>query len=191
MNQDIGISGDVALLLERALPGFDARFWTRTDAYHQAYLSKEKAKGKLPELTAWADGFDPATLRHHGITSPQDNQATTVEKILQFFGVATLELELTWMQAQGVVPPEPGLHRGRAEHRALAAPDRAKRGTCHRRSLPPGSLRKAARIIPAMTNLAIPDGFTAARAALARAGVVLTFLSGESPAPESAAPPGG
>ena len=39
-----------------------------------------------------------------------------------------------------------------------------------------GALRKAARTIPAMTNLAIPDGFTAARAALAQAGVVLTFV---------------
>jgi hypothetical protein len=28
----------------------------------------------------------------------------------------------------------------------------------------PGALRKAARTIPAMTNLTIPDGFTAARA---------------------------
>ena len=63
MNQDIGISGDVALLLERALPGFDARFWTRTDAYHQAYLSKEKAKGKLPELTA---GRTASTRRPSG-----------------------------------------------------------------------------------------------------------------------------
>jgi len=38
------------------------------------------------------------------------------------------------------------------------------------------ALRKAARTIPAMTNLAIPDGFTAARAALAETGVALTFI---------------
>ncbi len=38
------------------------------------------------------------------------------------------------------------------------------------------ALRKAARTIPAMTNLAIPDGFIAARAALAETGVALTFI---------------
>ena len=38
------------------------------------------------------------------------------------------------------------------------------------------ALRKTARAIPAMTNLTIPDGFTAARAALAEAGVALTFV---------------
>jgi HTH-type transcriptional regulator/antitoxin HigA len=37
-------------------------------------------------------------------------------------------------------------------------------------------LRKAARAIPAMSNLTIPDGFTAARATLAEAGVALTFV---------------
>ena len=39
-----------------------------------------------------------------------------------------------------------------------------------------GALRAVARTIPAMTNLTIPDGFMAARAALAEAGVVLTFV---------------
>jgi HTH-type transcriptional regulator/antitoxin HigA len=177
VNQDIGISGDVALLLERALPGFDARFWTRTDAYHQAYLSKEKARGKLPELTAWADGFDPATLRHHGITSPHDNQATTVEKILQFFGVATPEaFEQTWMQ------PRVSFRRSQAftvaeQNSALWL--RLLERSAEQITVAPfraGALRKAARIIPPMTNLTIPDGFTAARAALAQAGVVLTFI---------------
>jgi hypothetical protein len=42
--------------------------------------------------------------------------------------------------------------------------------------LRPGALRKAARTVPVMTNLAVTDGFTAARAALAGAGVVLTFV---------------
>ena len=98
VNEGIGISGDVALLLERAL-GIDAQFWTRADADYQAYASKEKAKDQIPGFWAWASGFDAVTLRRHGITGPRDDQATKVEKILKFFGVASPEaFERTWMQ---------------------------------------------------------------------------------------------
>jgi len=38
------------------------------------------------------------------------------------------------------------------------------------------AMRQVARTLPAMTNLSVPDGFLAARAALAHAGVVLTFV---------------
>src|SRR5580658_3277520 len=62
VTEGIGISGDVALLLERALGG-SARFWTRADADYQAYASTQKAKDKLAEYSAWASCFDAGTLR--------------------------------------------------------------------------------------------------------------------------------
>ena len=67
VTEGIGISGDVALLLERALD-IDARFWTRADADHQAYSSKQKAKAQVQEYYAWASKFDErhlAPVRHH------------------------------------------------------------------------------------------------------------------------------
>ena len=176
VTEGIGISGDVALLLERALD-IDARFWTRADADHQAYSSKQKAKAQVQEYYAWASKFDGPTLRRHHITGPGDDPATIVEKILRFFGVASPQaFEQTWLrprvsfrrsQAFTVAEQNTALWLRLVERSAedVAVPH-----------LRPGLLRKTARTIPAMTNLTITDGFTAARAALAEAGVILTFV---------------
>lgn len=172
----IGISGDVALLLERALD-IDARFWTRADADYQAYTSKQKARAQVQEYAAWAGKFDAATLRRYGITGPGDEPATIVEKILRFFGVASPEaFEQTWLR------PRVSFRRSQAftvaEQNTALWLRLVERSAEHVTvpQLRPGLLRKAARTIPAMTNLAITDGFTAARAALAEAGVILTFV---------------
>lgn len=176
VTEGIGISGDVALLLERALD-IDARFWTRADADHQAYSSKQKAKAQVQEYYAWASKFDEATLRRYGITGPGDEPATIAENILRFFGVASPEaFEQTWLR------PRVSFRRSQAFTVAeqntalwLRLVERSSEGV-NVPQLRPGLLRKAARTIPAMTNLAITDGFTAARAALAEAGVILTFV---------------
>jgi HTH-type transcriptional regulator/antitoxin HigA len=173
---NIGISADVAVLLERAL-GIEALFWTRADADYQAFTSKQKAQSQLQDFAGWAARFDTATLHKHGITTPGDDPATRAEKILRFFEVATPEaFDQTWLrprvsfrrsQAYTVAEQNTALWLRLVEHTA-------ERATAL--SLRPGALRKAARAIPAMTPLTIPDGFTAARAALADAGVVLTFV---------------
>lgn len=176
ISRNIGISGDVALLLERAL-GIDAQFWTRADADYQAYISKEKAKAQLQEFSPWANGFDTDTLRRYDIIGPGDDATARTEKILRFFGVATPEaFEQTWIQ------PRVSFRRSQAftvgeQNTALWL--RLVERSAERITVPPlrsGALRKVARTIPAMTNLTIPDGFTTARAALAEAGVVLTFV---------------
>jgi HTH-type transcriptional regulator / antitoxin HigA len=172
----IGISGDVALLLERALDT-DARFWTRADADYQAYTSKQNAMARLPEYSAWAARFDTATLRRYSITSPGEDPAAAVEKILRFFKVASPDaFEQVWLR------PRVSFRRSQAftvaeQNTALWL--RLVERTAEPLTVPPlrpGLLRKAARTIPAMTNLSITDGFTAARAALAEAGVILTFV---------------
>lgn len=176
VNEVVGISGDVALLLELALD-VPVTFWTRLEADHQAYLSKEKAKGQFDDLTAWAAGFDLPTLIRHGITDRADGPAERVEKILKFFGVANREaFDRTWLQ------PRVSFRRSQsftvAEQNTalwLRLVDRC----AERISVEPLSataLRKVARMVPAMTNLSVADGFTAAQAALAEAGVVLTFI---------------
>ena len=178
VSENIGISGDMAILLERVL-GIDAQFWVRADADYQAYISSLKAKEQVSEYAPWAKSFDLATLERHGIVERRDNMATRAEKILKFFGVASPDaFEQTWLRPRvsfrrsksfTVHEPNTALWLRLVELSAEAASE-----------VPPlrlSVLRKIAREIPGMTSLpSIADGFTAARAALADAGVVLTFV---------------
>lgn len=177
MTETIGISADVALLLERALTTPDAQFWIRADADYQAHVSREKAKAQLQNFSEWADKFDAPTLRRYEIIAPDDKPAVKVEKILKFFGVASPEaFERTWLR------PRVSFRRSQSftvEEQNTALWLRLVERNAERVTVPPlklSHLRKVARDIPAMTNLSVTDGFIAARAALAEAGVVLTFV---------------
>lgn len=176
VNESIGITGDVAVLLERTL-GVPALFWTRAEADYQAYESKRKATANLGQHTAWANRFDAATLRRHGVISARDDATTKVEKILKLFRVATPDaFEQTWMR--------PRVSFRRSQAFAVAEQNTALWLRLVERSaedvkvaaLSTRAMRQVARTLPAMTNLSVPDGFVAARAALAEAGVVLTFV---------------
>jgi len=176
VNETIGISAEVALLLDRAL-GTSPGFWTQAEAAYQAWASWDKAKAELPELIKWARAFDKVTLRRYGITAAGDSEEVLVEKILRFFGVGSPDaFDRTWIQprvsfrrSQSFTVDQPNtalwlrLVEQSAEH--ITVPP-----------LRPGALRKVARTIPAMTNHTVPHGFTVAREALAEAGVVLTFI---------------
>jgi HTH-type transcriptional regulator/antitoxin HigA len=177
VTENIGISADIAVLLERTLGFPDTQFWIRADADYQAYLSNQKAAIQLQAFAPWASKFDHGTLTRYHIADPGDDAATNTEKILRFFGVASPEaFEQTWLR------PRVSFRRSQAfavaeQNTALwlrLVERSAQRTTV--RPLRPGALRKATRTIPAMTNLNISDGFTTARAALAEAGVILTFV---------------
>ncbi len=57
VSENIGISGDVAILLERVLD-IDAQFWVRADADYQAYISSLKAREQVNEYAQWAKSFN-------------------------------------------------------------------------------------------------------------------------------------
>jgi HTH-type transcriptional regulator/antitoxin HigA len=177
VNQSIGITGDVAVLLERALD-IPARFWTRAEADYQTFESNRRASVNLAAFTAWANRFDESTLHKHGVVSPGDDPVTKVDKILKFFQVANPEaFNKSWMQ------PRVSFRRSQAftvaeENTALWL--RLVERSAEQITMPPLSmraLRKVARALPRMTILSVTDGFVAARAALAQAGVALTFVS--------------
>jgi HTH-type transcriptional regulator/antitoxin HigA len=172
----VGISGDTAVLLERALD-IPTRFWVQADADHAAYTSSQKARAQLLEFSDWADGFDAATLDHHNIVDANDDQPTRIEKILKFFGVANPDaFDQTWIQ------PRVSFRRSQAFKVAeqntalwLRLLERAAEQV-DTEPLRPRTLRGVARAIPAMTNMSLRDGFPVVRRALAEAGVALAFI---------------
>jgi HTH-type transcriptional regulator/antitoxin HigA len=176
VKESIGVTGDVAVLLERAL-GIPAQVWTRAEADYQAFDSRRKSREALTGYASWAAKFDAATLRRHGIVGTKDDQTTKVEKILNFFHVASPEaFEQTWMrprvsfrrsQAFTVAEQNTALWLRLVERSAEDVTVATLNGK---------ALRAVARTLPSMTNLSVTDGFLAARAALAEAGVVLTFV---------------
>jgi HTH-type transcriptional regulator / antitoxin HigA len=177
VSENIGISGDMAILLERVLD-IDTQFWVRADADYQAYTSNLKAKEQVSEYVPWAEGFDLSTLERYGIAQRRDSLAARAEKILKFFGVASPDaFEQTWLlprvsfrrsQSFTVSEPNTALWLRLVERNAE---------TSEVSQLRLGVLRKVAREVPRMTSLpSITDGFTAAKSALADAGVVLSFV---------------
>ncbi|MEO3810785.1 helix-turn-helix domain-containing protein [Sphaerisporangium sp. B11E5] len=176
VKESIGISGEVAQVLERAL-GLDALFWLRADADYQAHVSRQKAVSQLLDYAEWFKGFDRPTLLRHGIIAPKEAKESAAEKVLKFFGVANpAAFEQTWQrprvsfrrsQAFDVVEQNTALWLrllDLAGHAQEAAPFKI------------GALRALTKQLPAMTNLSIVDGFTVARNALAEAGVRLVFV---------------
>ena len=176
IKQTIGISADVAILLERALD-VPADFWIKTDAAFQAYESRRRAEVALDQYREWAGKFDKGTLRRHGVIDATDRGITLVEKLLKLFQVATPSaFEQTWLhpsvsfrrsQAFTVDEPNTALWLRLVERSANDLPVAP---------FSPRLLRKVAQSIPAMTTMTVPNGFVAARAALAEAGVALTFI---------------
>lgn len=174
--QLIGISPDIAILLERAL-GVPAEMWIRADAKYQEYASRLKAADALDSYRGWAAKFDRRTLQQHEILSPGDSDTTVVDKILKFFQVATpAAYEQTWVrpsvsfrrsQAFTIDEPNTALWLRLVERSAAEVPAAA---------FNPKALRKVAKSLPGLTQMNVPDGFIAARAALAEAGVALTFV---------------
>ena len=177
VNGSIGITGDVAVRLERAL-GVAAVFWTRSDAEYQAFESTRKSKLALKEHIAWARQFDLATMRRNEIVHDGDDDATIVDKILKFFQVASPDaFEQNWIRRRV------SFRRSQAfavelSYQALwlRLVERSAEQHVDVPSLSLRELRKVSRTLPAMTAMSIADGFLAARTALLRAGVVLTFV---------------
>jgi HTH-type transcriptional regulator/antitoxin HigA len=176
VKQNVSVSPDVALLLERALD-CPPRFWSNLAAEYERNQSEAKERLKLPAYQTWARSFHMATLHRHGVLAPGDSGAAAVEKLLRFFQVASPDaFEQTW------VKPRVSFRRSQAftvaEHNTALWLRLVER-CAEKLEVSPfrtGALRKRAALIPSMTNLDIPNGFLAAQAALAEAGVVLVFV---------------
>ncbi len=176
VKSSIGISSDVAVLLERALD-VPARNWIRLESDFNAYESKRKARQKLNDYVGWAEEFDDETLWRHRIVDVGDKGVARVEKILKFFKVASPEaFEKIWLK------PEVSFRRSQAfgvVEKNTALWLRLVQRAAEQVDVPPvrpRALRGALRTVPGLTTLTVLDGFPAAKRALAEAGVVLVFV---------------
>jgi HTH-type transcriptional regulator/antitoxin HigA len=175
-NGSIGVTGDIAVRLERVL-GIPARFWTRAEAEYQAVESTRKSKEALGQYITWVNRFDQPTLLRNEIISTADDDATKVDKTLRFFQVASPEaFDKRWLRRRV------SFRRSQAftvaEHNTALWLRLVELSAAHTDAAPLNmrNVRKAAKALPAMTNLSVTDGFLAARTTLATAGVVLTFV---------------
>ncbi len=176
VKQAVGITPDVAVLLERALDT-PPRFWANIGADWEVYLSEQRASASLKDFTAWASKFDSGTLVRYGIVGRSDSLPERASKLLRFFGVANPEaFEQTWMrprvsfkrsQAYTVDEQNTALWLRLVEHCAQGIDVSPYR---------PADLRKSAAQIPAFTSMPFTTGFEAAQTSLARAGVALVFV---------------
>jgi HTH-type transcriptional regulator/antitoxin HigA len=176
IRKTIGISPDVAIVLERAL-NVSADFWNNANAAFEEFEARQRATKALANYTDWANQFDRPTLIRHRIINASDTGTTLVEKLLKFFQVATpTAFEQTWLQ--------PSVSFRRSQAFTIHEPNTAlwlrlvERSASTQPVAPfnPRLLRKAAKTIPTLTTMSVPNGFVAARAALAEAGVALTFV---------------
>jgi HTH-type transcriptional regulator/antitoxin HigA len=172
----IGITGDIAVRLERAL-GTPASFWCNVDAAWELHKSQQQAAEMLPSWTAWADAFDRPTLRRHDVIGSGDRGSPLVEKLLRWFGVASPDaFKRVWVE------PRVQFRRSHAyEVNALntALWLRLLDDCGDREDLEPyrpAALRKAVRRLLPLTALNARDGFGEAHSVLADAGVLMVFL---------------
>lgn len=195
VRQAIGVSGDVAVLLQRVLGQPSARFWTRADADYQTTLSAQRASGQLGDYHAWLSGFDAKTLLRRDIVAHGDSRDRRVEKVLEFFGVASPEafadtsaqtlVSFRRSQAFSVAEQNTALWMRLVERQAAGARDGQRADSSWKETdgiagnagkLSLRLLRRVGRMLPDYTRLGVVDGITAARDALDEAGVALCFV---------------
>jgi HTH-type transcriptional regulator/antitoxin HigA len=176
VTKSIGITGDTAVLLERALD-IPALTWLQAQADWDLWMSRQRASEASMSYLEWASGFDRATLEHHNVVDSRDEMEVVVEKLLRFFGVSSpAAFEETWIR------PRVSFRRAqkftvREQNTALwlrlvdRAASRQKVADFR-----PKALHKAARQLPALTQFPVVDGFLAARQVLAEVGVALVFV---------------
>lgn len=176
VTESIGISGDVALALERVL-GVPVDFWINSNAHYEAFLSQRRAAHRLPDYTDWALGFHQPTLERNGIVRPTDHPTKKAERLLKFFEVANPDaFARTWLQ------PRVAFRRSQhftVDHQNTALWLRLVERTAERAAVAdfrPAALRRLTPTIARLTSFSLAEGFSAARTALAETGVALSFV---------------
>lgn len=177
VKQAVGITPDVAVLLETAL-GTPHRFWSQVGADWDMHLSEQKSAKALQEAAVWAGKFDVTTLMRNAVIASTDTMVERARKVLQFFRVATpAAFDATWVKPRvSFKRSQKYTVNGQNTALWLRLVERAAEDLDIQSEYSAAKLRKAATRVPAFTTMPIVTGFEAAQAALAEAGVSLVFV---------------
>ena len=84
-----GITPETAIQFERVL-GVPASFWTNLESRYQLRMAEATDREDLATCGAWADRFPVNELVKFDLIPEPSNTAETVQKLLDFFGVASV-----------------------------------------------------------------------------------------------------
>lgn len=178
IKQKVPLSAEVALSFERAL-GLPARFWLKTEANWQAHQTAIASRASLGAFASWLNRFPLAALAARGVIGARDDVATKVEDLLRFFQVTDpTAFEKVWLQPQvNYKRSQTNKLDSYATATWVRLAERAAQGLAVAAPIYSSKeLRSAARDIRSFTTMPILEGFTAARARLWHAGVMLVFV---------------
>lgn len=172
----VGLSSDVAVLLERSL-GIDSETWTTLEVQFQHARSRQQAGLDLASYEEWATHFPRQQLIKLAIIEPADRGSTVVEKVLRFFEVASPDtFDGVWLTPVAAFRRS---QKHKIDPYATALWLRLAEVKAGEMTVPPlriGALRKAAAQLPPLTRLSFRDGFRRAQQILGAAGVRLLFV---------------
>jgi HTH-type transcriptional regulator / antitoxin HigA len=93
-----GLSADMALALEKTL-GVPARFWLAREARYQEYVARQKNDQALAKHIEWVNHFPLKEMERWGYIAPTANPMQALQRLLEFFGVATPDEFHIWWDA--------------------------------------------------------------------------------------------
>lgn len=84
------VTPDTAIQFERVL-GLSANIWNNLDANYRLFIARTADRQMLKSQGEWTKNFPVKDLIKRGIISKRQTLAGTVEELLDFFGVASVE----------------------------------------------------------------------------------------------------
>lgn len=176
------LSGDTPLTPETAAKlsqatGRSARYWLQVEAAWQAHRLLQERQKQLSTWVDWARGFPLSALRDRGVIPSASLSKSSVEKLLQFFGVASPEaFEDVW--ATRDLAYRRG-HDGEGDRSAVMAWLRLGELAAHSIRCQPytrKALQVAIPFLRGLTRLPVHEGWGRARQLLRECGVALVLI---------------
>lgn len=84
------VSPETALCFQRVL-GVSANLWNNLEANYRLFLARQKVRKELGKFTEWAQRFPIKQLVERGLIEHKVDFVETIEQLLDFFGVGSVE----------------------------------------------------------------------------------------------------
>lgn len=176
LSGDTGLTPETAAKLSHAT-GRSARYWLQVEAAWQAHQLRQERQEQLSEWVDWVRRFPLSALRDRGVIPSASPSRFLVEKLLEFFGVASPQaFEDVWATRE--LAYRRG-HDAEGDRYALIAWLRLGQLAGHSVRCEPYD-RKALQAVlpslPGLTTLPVHEGWRQARRLLRECGVALVLI---------------